>query len=130
MRPSSAASGSCPSRTGSGGAGCSSCSRPPRRPRGRRSSCGAARRRTTAASACRAAVAVLAAVPSERDVVVGGTAAEVALIGRRARLDELRLVAHVAATAEELDGVRDDLDCLALGAVLGLPLAPLEPAVD
>ena len=38
--------------------------------------------------------------------------------------------AAVAAAAEELHGVGDDLDRLALGAVLGVPLAPLEPAVD
>src|SRR6185369_3937022 len=36
----------------------------------------------------------------------------------------------VAARAQELDGVGDDLDRLALGAVLRLPLAPLEAAVD
>ena len=36
----------------------------------------------------------------------------------------------VAAAAEELDAVGDDLDRLALGAVLGLPLAPVEAAVD
>src|SRR3954447_19723459 len=35
-----------------------------------------------------------------------------------------------AARAQELDGVGDDLDRLALGAVLRLPLAPLEAAVD
>src|SRR5580765_5810933 len=34
------------------------------------------------------------------------------------------------AAAEELDAVGDDLDGLALGAVLSLPLAPLEAAVD
>src|SRR5262249_36636553 len=38
--------------------------------------------------------------------------------------------AALAATAEELHGVGDHLDGLALGAVLCLPLAPLEPAVD
>ena len=34
------------------------------------------------------------------------------------------------AAAEELDRVGDDLDGLALGSVLGLPLAPVEPALD
>ena len=38
--------------------------------------------------------------------------------------------AAFAAAAEELDGVGDDLDRLALRAVLGIPLAPFEPAVD
>src|SRR5581483_1334369 len=37
---------------------------------------------------------------------------------------------RVAAAAEELDRVGDDLHRLALRAVLRLPLAPLEPAVD
>src|SRR6185437_2474733 len=36
----------------------------------------------------------------------------------------------VAAAAQELDAVRDHLDGLALGAVLRVPLAPLEPSVD
>src|SRR6266542_3347568 len=36
----------------------------------------------------------------------------------------------VGARCEELDGVGDDLDALALAAVLGLPLAPLEAPVD
>ena len=36
----------------------------------------------------------------------------------------------VAAAAEELDAVGDDLDRLALGAVLRLPLAPVEAPVD
>src|SRR5262249_12555964 len=40
------------------------------------------------------------------------------------------LTAGVVATAEELDGVGDDVDGRALGALLGLPLAPLQPAVD
>src|SRR5215208_5546949 len=39
-------------------------------------------------------------------------------------------VAELTATAEELHGVGDHLDCLPLRAVLRLPLAPLEPAVD
>ena len=38
--------------------------------------------------------------------------------------------AGVVAAAEELDGVGDDLDGLALVALLVLPLAPLEAAVD
>src|SRR5438309_1491952 len=36
----------------------------------------------------------------------------------------------VAPAAEELDALGDDLDGLALASVLGLPLAPVEPAVD
>src|SRR5438105_8116699 len=36
----------------------------------------------------------------------------------------------VAPAAEELDALGDDLDGLALASVLGLPLAPGEPAVD
>jgi hypothetical protein len=32
--------------------------------------------------------------------------------------------------SQELDGVGDDLDGLALGAVLALPLAPVEASVD
>src|SRR5437660_7148010 len=69
----------------------------------------------------------------ERDVVVGGRRAEVG--GLRCRRGRHELVAAaaarvVAAAAEELDGVRDDLDRLALRAVLGLPLAPVEAAVD
>jgi hypothetical protein len=33
-------------------------------------------------------------------------------------------------SADELDGVGDDLDGLAFGAILGLPLAPVEASVD
>src|SRR5205823_3310393 len=36
----------------------------------------------------------------------------------------------VAAAAQELDVLGDDLDGLALGAVLRLPLTPVEPPVD
>ena len=36
----------------------------------------------------------------------------------------------VVARAQELHRVGNDIDCLAFGAVLGLPLAPLEPPVD
>src|SRR5581483_12089081 len=39
-------------------------------------------------------------------------------------------LAAVTAAAEELHGLGDDLDGLALGAVLRLPLAPVEAAVD
>src|SRR4051812_1346383 len=38
--------------------------------------------------------------------------------------------AVLVTAAEELDGLGDDLDGLALGAVLRLPLAPVEAAVD
>src|SRR5262249_11895290 len=63
--------------------------------------------------------------------VVVGRAGEVGvrLRGRGSR-NVLRRVATLAATAEELHGVGDHLDGLALGAVLRLPLAPLEPSVD
>src|SRR5205085_1682850 len=45
--------------------------------------------------------------------------------------NELRLAGGAAlAAAEELDVVGDDLDRLALRPVLGLPLAPVQPAVD
>src|SRR3954469_12044049 len=51
-----------------------------------------------------------------------------------ARLEAARLTAAAGALAvagaEELHRVGDDLDRLALRAVLALPLAPLEPAVD
>src|SRR5436190_1281610 len=83
----------------------------------------------------------------ERDVVVGRGAVaarrarrgglEVAVVDRdvRARGEPATLgaAAHAAGvvpTAEELHGVRDDLHALALVAVLGLPLAPLEAAVE
>ena len=38
--------------------------------------------------------------------------------------------APLVARAEELDGVGDDLDALPLGAVLRLPLAPVEATLD
>src|SRR5262249_50286593 len=66
----------------------------------------------------------------ERDVVVG--ALEVGVRGRR-RTGRHELAAAglaVAAAAEDLDGLGDDLDGLALPAVLGLPLAPVEAPVD
>src|SRR6266536_104273 len=66
----------------------------------------------------------------ERDVVVGGRRTEVGIsLRRRRRGNVLRLAAALAA-AEELHRVGDHLDGLALRAVLRLPLAPLEPAVD
>src|SRR6266508_791872 len=130
-RPRSCAgSGSCPFPRCSGGAGCSSCSPPLRPSRGRRSSCAAGRRILSSGCVCPAAAADLAAVPSERDVVVGAAGAEVALLCRGAGLDELRLGLGVAAAAEELDRIGDDLDGLALRAVLRLPLAPLQAPVD
>src|SRR5262249_28731555 len=66
------------------------------------------------------------------NVVVGGTEVGVR-VRRRGRRNELALASAalpVAAAAEELHGVGDDLDRLALRAVLGLPLAPVEAAVD
>src|SRR3954468_19786570 len=77
----------------------------------------------------------------ERNVVVRAAAGadrgtlEVRGVGRYvgARLE--RSVAATAARvvrarAQELDAVGDDLDGLALGAVLRLPLAPVEPSLD
>src|SRR5437773_2254640 len=67
----------------------------------------------------------------ERDVVVCGARPEVGVgLRRRARGDVRVLAAAALAAAEELHGVGDHLDRLALGAVLRLPLAPLEAAVD
>src|SRR2546421_5879596 len=69
----------------------------------------------------------------ERDVVVCGRRAEVGGLRRRRGRHELVAAAAarvVAATAEELHRVGDDLDRLALRAVLGLPLAPIEATVD
>src|SRR5712691_6557990 len=69
----------------------------------------------------------------ERNVVVGRCGE----VGARLRAGACRhelvgaAALGVAATAEELDAVGDDLDGLALAAaVLRLPLAPLEPSVD
>src|ERR1044072_7516159 len=73
--------------------------------------------------------------PLERDVVVGRRRAGEGLVGLGLDLGRLAEaatagLAAVAARPEELDGVGHDLDPGALAAVLGLPLAPLEPAVD
>src|SRR5579859_3724987 len=68
----------------------------------------------------------------ERDVVVS-RGREVGAFGRRARGHELVSATGavaVTAAAEELDAVGDDLDGLALRAVLRLPLAPAQLAVD
>src|SRR5262249_40239608 len=65
------------------------------------------------------------------NVVVGG--AEVLVARGCGCGDELALAALAAAltaAAEKLDAVGDDLDRLALGAVLRFPLTPVEPAVD
>jgi hypothetical protein len=58
--------------------------------------------------------------------------AEVGASRRRTARHELALAAAlaVAAAAEELDAVGDDLDRLALRAVLRVPLAPVEAPVD
>src|SRR5439155_24407858 len=62
--------------------------------------------------------------------VRGGEVRVLGLRGR-ARRNELRLAAlALAAAAQELDAVGDDLDRLSLRPVLRVPLAPLEPAVD
>src|SRR3954451_15526299 len=78
----------------------------------------------------------------ERDVVVrwGGAAAahrrarrlEVALVHGDVGLrgEAAAAVRGLVAPTEELDGVGDDLDRLALLAVLALPLAPLEAAIE
>src|SRR6478609_10057669 len=69
----------------------------------------------------------------ERDVVVGCGREVGALLLRRARGHELVTAAAVAvaAAAEELDALGDDLDGLALARAVGrLPLAPVEPTVD
>src|SRR5262249_57614953 len=68
----------------------------------------------------------------EGNVVVGRAGEALVACGRR-RGHELALAAVAAAltsAAEELDAVGDDLDRLALGAVLRFPFAPVEPAVD
>src|SRR5207302_10356596 len=67
----------------------------------------------------------------EGDVVVGRLREVGRVGGRRSRGDELvAAVAGVAAAAQELDALGDDLHGLALRAVLRVPLAPVEPAVD
>src|SRR5579884_631463 len=70
----------------------------------------------------------------ERDVVVGRRGEVGALLLRRSGGHELVAAAAagvaVSSAAEELDAVGDDLYGLALGAVLRLPLAPAELAVD
>src|SRR5439155_4208851 len=73
----------------------------------------------------------LLAAESERDVVVAAGREVGAALSRCAGGDELWLPALAFwPAAEELDRAGDDLDRLALGAVLGLPLPPVEPAVD
>src|SRR5690349_13392795 len=57
---------------------------------------------------------------------VGGIRRNVAL-----RREAVAVAAAIATPAQELHGVGDDLDRLALaGAVRGVPLAPVKPAVD
>src|SRR6476619_1234359 len=75
--------------------------------------------------------------PLERNVVVARTAEGGHRIGLQLAAARLEAAAALAAStvaipgrAQELDGVGDDLDRLALGAVLRLPLAPLKAAVD
>src|SRR4051812_46102006 len=89
-----------------------------------------------------ATAAPSSARPSERDVVFAGAAASAGGRGRRglqgalvhgdvaAGLEAVPAAAALLAAAEELDGVGDDVDALALVAVLVLPLAPLETPVD
>src|SRR5438067_3209907 len=72
----------------------------------------------------------------EGDVVVGRRGAGERLdrvgleLGAGAEATAAAPTLAVAARAEELDRVGHDLDLGALAAVLGLPLAPLEAAVD
>src|SRR3954469_4780507 len=69
----------------------------------------------------------------EGDVVVGRGREVGALLLRRARGHELVAAAAVAvaAAAEELDALGDDLHGLPLARAVGrVPLAPVEPAVD
>src|SRR6266404_8495930 len=71
--------------------------------------------------------------PLERDVVVRGCGREVGTLRRCTGRHELVAFAAaraVPAAAEELDGVGDDLDRLALRPVLRIPLAPVEASVD
>src|SRR5215210_7033973 len=143
MHRSRGASGSSPSRTRSAAGGRRSCSRSPRSPPCRTSTRAGGLLRREAPSASAASVpwrrrrrrttrTLCSSSPSERDVVVGRRRREVRARVGRARGNELAVAAAlgVAAAAEELDGVRDDLHRLPLGAVLRLPLAPVESAVD
>src|SRR4051812_29553209 len=79
----------------------------------------------------------------ERDVVVGRRRGGAAAVARRRgsevagvdgdvgpRREAAATAPGVVATAEELHGVGDDVDRLALAALLGLPLAPLQAPVD
>src|SRR5579884_398661 len=66
----------------------------------------------------------------ERDVVVGRSREVGALLRRAGRHELVAAALAVAAAAEELDALGDDLDGLALRAVLSLPLAPVEATVD
>src|SRR5215471_15740630 len=66
----------------------------------------------------------------ERDVVVCGRREVGALLLRPRRHELVAAAVTVAAATEELDAVGDDLHGLALGTVLGLPLAPAQLAVD
>src|SRR4029077_10768239 len=84
----------------------------------------------------RALCLLLRVAASERDVVVCRGGGEVFVAGSCRGRDELTLaVARIPAAAtvtaaEELHRVGNDLDRLALGAVLGVPLAPVEASVD
>ena len=69
-------------------------------------------------------VVLLAAGPDPDRLLLGGEAIRGGLLG--GLLPALALLAF----AEELDGVGDDLDRLALVAVFVDPLAPLQPALD
>src|SRR5215472_15814513 len=74
----------------------------------------------------------LAMLLLEGDVVVGRGREVGALLLRGARGHELVAAAvAVAAAAEEMDGVGDDLHGLPLAGAIGrVPLTPVEPAVD
>src|SRR4051794_6614990 len=71
---------------------------------------------------------------SERNVVVRGgrgSPCEVAGVGRNVGLRrETATVLGALAGPQELDGIGNDIHCLALVPFLVLPLAPLEPTVE
>src|SRR5205085_7011981 len=70
-------------------------------------------------------------INSKWNVVVAAAEIGVGTARRTGRHELVRgLAGRIGAAAEELHGVGDDLDRLALGAVLRLPLAPFEAPVD
>src|SRR6266508_2468579 len=95
---------------------------------------GGGRRPPTAALLLRLWWHAVAFLLLKRNIVVGrGSGAglhEVRLVcGHVRRRDVLGLSLAVAASAQELDRLGDDLDGLALRAVLRLPLTPVQPSI-